>query len=66
MGKNKIESYSSRQRLEADRIAKEADVLRLKKTELEQFKELVIKEYLEQQKNKTSLTKKILDVFKKK
>ena len=65
MAKYKNESYNSRNRLSDDRIAKEANDLRLKKIELESFKDLVIKEYIEQQRKKTSLTRKILDVFKK-
>ena len=65
MGKYKIESYNSRMRLEVEKTLKEAEDLRMKKIEFDSYKESIIKEYIEQQKKQTSLTKRFLGVFKK-
>jgi len=65
MGVKKMDSYNSRMRLEKDKSLKEIEDLRMKKIEFESYKESIIKEYIEQQKQQTSLTKRILGVFKK-
>tara|TARA_R110000744_G_scaffold362878_1_gene471033 strand:- start:273 stop:470 length:198 start_codon:yes stop_codon:yes gene_type:complete len=65
MGKYKIESYNSRSRLINKKKSIDIENLRLKNIELNLLKELTIKEYVENKKNKKSITDKVLGIFKK-
>jgi len=64
MSQNKIESYGSRSRIAIKKQDEEVKSLKLKKIELDLYKESIIAEHTK--KNKNPILKKILNVFKKK
>jgi hypothetical protein len=62
MARNRIESYNSRSRLKKEEKQLEKNLLELKKIELNSFKELVIEQYIEE--NRGSSIKRLLNIFK--
>jgi hypothetical protein len=62
MARNRIESYNSRSRLKKEKKQLEKKLLELKKIELDSFKELVIEQYIEE--NRGSSIKRLLNIFK--
>jgi hypothetical protein len=62
MARNRIESYNSRSRLKKEEKQLEKNLLELKKIELHSFKELVIEQYIEE--NRGSSIKRLLNIFK--
>lgn len=62
----KIESYSERLRSSIKKEQEDKEFLKLRQTELELFKEKVIKEFIESEKSKNNFKNLVLGIFKTK